>query len=235
MSAERERPKALKGKEARKQRILATAQSLVREEGTPEISMRALAEGAGVSMMTLYNLIGTRDDILILLVKEQTKQSISKIRWSKTANAVESVLAIPGHYFAYLSSDPSYLRILNTVFYGSLGRELRIEIIEPRRRWWSSIVSEAVAQGEISSGVNIPALVVNLESILSGGIREWSYDGISIGHAEARVECGFCLALLGIVDSSMRDIVEQRLQAAQTRLIESSAGEHAITSMEQAS
>ena len=56
--------------EARRQRILAAARTLIARGGIPALSMRKLAQEAGVSVTTLYNLFGVRDDILSALVHD---------------------------------------------------------------------------------------------------------------------------------------------------------------------
>lgn len=55
-------------RERRRQRILAAARSLIEDGGFDDLSMRALAERAGVSVTTLYNLYGSKDQIRFALV-----------------------------------------------------------------------------------------------------------------------------------------------------------------------
>ena len=50
--------------EARRQRILQAARVLLAQGGLGALSMRKLAEEASLSVNTLYNLWGTREEIL---------------------------------------------------------------------------------------------------------------------------------------------------------------------------
>ncbi len=57
------------GKERRRQRILQAVVAILSEEGVAALSTARIAERAAVSVATLYNLIGSLDDILDLLVQ----------------------------------------------------------------------------------------------------------------------------------------------------------------------
>jgi len=60
----------LLGKVKRKRRILDAARARIVNGGVSSLAMRGLAEDAQVSVRTLYNLFGNKDDILDALVAE---------------------------------------------------------------------------------------------------------------------------------------------------------------------
>jgi AcrR family transcriptional regulator len=51
-------------KDRNRRRVVAVARELVAADGVDALSMRALAEAAGVSVTTLYNLFGTKEAIV---------------------------------------------------------------------------------------------------------------------------------------------------------------------------
>ena len=55
---------------ARRQRILEAARTLLAQGGAEALSMRKLALEAQLSVTTLYNLVGSRDDILKALIED---------------------------------------------------------------------------------------------------------------------------------------------------------------------
>ena len=57
-----------RGKARRVQRILDAAAHIMETEGIEALSMQALADEAEVSISTLYNLVGGKDAILLLLL-----------------------------------------------------------------------------------------------------------------------------------------------------------------------
>ena len=59
---------------ARRQRILDAARRLIATGGIAALSMRKLAREAGLSVTTLYNLFGVREEILQALVMDAIDQ-----------------------------------------------------------------------------------------------------------------------------------------------------------------
>lgn len=56
-------------KEGRRQAILNAAESLIEESGNTDFSMKQLAERAGISTFTTYNLIGQKGEVLYTLLE----------------------------------------------------------------------------------------------------------------------------------------------------------------------
>ena len=57
------------GKERRRRRILDAAAQLVEAEGLDGLTMRRLSDAAGVSYATVYNLVGSKEDVLVALLR----------------------------------------------------------------------------------------------------------------------------------------------------------------------
>ena len=57
-------------KARRRGRILRAAVDILARDGPAALSTGRIAERAGVSVATLYNLIGKKDDILLLLITD---------------------------------------------------------------------------------------------------------------------------------------------------------------------
>ncbi|MFK7977537.1 MAG: TetR/AcrR family transcriptional regulator, partial [Halioglobus sp.] len=62
-----------KGKTRRRQRILQAVVDIVAEDGVKGLTTNQIAQKAEVSVATLYNLIGSIDDILDQLVSAQSE------------------------------------------------------------------------------------------------------------------------------------------------------------------
>ena len=59
---------------ARRQRILESARTLLAKDGRDGLSMRKLAKEADLSVTTLYNLVGSREDILRALIEDSAER-----------------------------------------------------------------------------------------------------------------------------------------------------------------
>ena len=62
------------GKERRRQRILDAVVDLLQADGMTALSTARIAEAAEVSVATLYNLIGSVDEILDALMERQVRE-----------------------------------------------------------------------------------------------------------------------------------------------------------------
>jgi len=62
---------AVAGSAQRIEQILDAARELIREGGVAGLSMRLLAQRANVAPMTTYNLIGSRDEVLVALLRSE--------------------------------------------------------------------------------------------------------------------------------------------------------------------
>ena len=81
-------------KQRNRDRILAAAETILREEGPERLSMRYLAEYAGVSLRTPYNLFGSKTDILAELLTRNSAEDL------KVAHSPNEVAEIIQHIFA---------------------------------------------------------------------------------------------------------------------------------------
>jgi AcrR family transcriptional regulator len=57
-------------KQRRRQQILRAAHDLIGRDGVEGLTMRTLADGAMVSVPTVYALVGGRDDVIAALMAE---------------------------------------------------------------------------------------------------------------------------------------------------------------------
>ena len=67
--AAQEQGRREQGKERRRRRILDAAAQLVEREGLDGLTMRRLSDAAGVSYATVYNLVGSKEDVLVALLR----------------------------------------------------------------------------------------------------------------------------------------------------------------------
>lgn len=101
-------------KERRKQKIINAAQELIRQTGGTEFSMILLAERAGVSPTTPYNLFGTKGGILYALLNQSVNTVYVEARRPRGATAVERVQDSARGLAAVLVRDPSFYKPLYT-------------------------------------------------------------------------------------------------------------------------
>lgn len=63
--------------DALRERLLACAQSLTGEDGAQAVSMRALADRAGVATGTVYNYFANKDELLLALTEHAWREALT--------------------------------------------------------------------------------------------------------------------------------------------------------------
>lgn len=101
-------------KERRKQKIVNAAEQLIRQTGGTDFSMVRLAELAGVSPTTPYNLFGTKGGILYALLNQSADIVYSEARQPSGATALERLRDAAHGLAAVLVRDPSFYKPLYT-------------------------------------------------------------------------------------------------------------------------
>lgn len=97
-------------KQRRRERILVAARELISRGGLEALSTRALAEAAGVTPPTLYNLIGNRDAILNALQMQTVAIIEARLAPLDEGPAIDRIEAIVEQSIELFSKDESFYR-----------------------------------------------------------------------------------------------------------------------------
>ena len=83
------------GKESRRARIVREAHGMIGRDGYEGLSLRKLASAAGVTVPTIYNLIGSKEQILVELFRAwiaQIEVALDKIEEDQPLDLAESII-----------------------------------------------------------------------------------------------------------------------------------------------
>ena len=138
---------------SRRQRILESARTLLVEAGQDGLSMRKLAKEAGFSVTTLYNLVGSREDILRALIEDSAGRFSSPVTvpassgdsLSRTVEAFDNVL----RYFVDDASVLKPLIVANfaTGYLDELQKEEHGLYLRPAKDTVRGCLLDAIAEG----------------------------------------------------------------------------------------
>jgi AcrR family transcriptional regulator len=98
----------------RRERILETARSLIEDRGYEALTMRELARESGLTVPTIYNLIGNKESVLLAAVEEQTKPFVAGL-----AERSGDLIGVIEAAVRQLVRRPRYYRSLLLVLGGS--------------------------------------------------------------------------------------------------------------------
>ena len=208
--------------EARRRRILDAARSLIAKGGMAALSMRKLATEAGLSVTTLYNLYGVRDEILHALIDD----AVDRIEPVLDAEApivdepLERCRAIITVSVAHFEQHDAIYRPMIVASYEGLSRagfsERRLAI---RAGWMqSAAIQQAIAQGLLHDTLSPERLGEQIYHGYELACVEWAYGMIDLAGFRARALYGMYLALLAVATAAVRPQLEDHLRALEGEL-----------------
>jgi AcrR family transcriptional regulator len=198
----RERSKA-----ERRKRIVAAARELVLEGGISNLSMKLLAERAGVGIATPYNLFGSKQDVMLAVLDEAVAAFQERVAATKRSNELELLFRAVTLAKQLYAADPDFYRAVMLAVYNSGGREFRGTFSSTRRLFWQNLASGAVAGGFIRKDVQIAPLTLHFAHVFVSVLRDWVLGDISLDEMEAQIQYGFALSLMGVSTGKSRKVV----------------------------
>ena len=99
-------------KNERRLRILRAARDILREAGHQELSIRTLAVRAEVTTPTIYNLIGSKQEVLLALANETLHELELAHHVSTTVDPIEKAQEVINRTVAIYQRDETYTRQL---------------------------------------------------------------------------------------------------------------------------
>ena len=206
-----------RGKADRRVRIVDAAVDLLTAGGIDALSMRALSEHAGISVPTIYSLIGGRDDVLAAVLDRAAVLFGASVDLMPD-DPVERCLAAADLLVANLVENGLVARSVIAAGLGpSIGRR---ESAGPNLL--ASVVHTAVSDG-VQSGVFAPyaspeLVAGHVASLVGAGTYDWATSDIADEVYRLRVDHALLSVLAGIIDDGRRDEFVGRIIGIQAAL-----------------
>lgn len=204
-------------KHKRRKQIVRAARALMQQTGDTGFSMRALAEQAGVSIATPYNLFGSKQTIMFAVLDadlEYYQKRLAKVRDDELDVFFKAVSLATSLY----STEPSFYRAVLFAVYNDGGREFRSMFGGPRHAMWKGFVQDAVTAGYLSDEVEPDAFAINLGRTFFSASLEWVSGELSLPELEAWVQYGFALSLSAMATPKGRERLHTKVLDQQKRL-----------------
>lgn len=190
---------------------------MIRETGDAALSMRALAERAGVSPATPYNLFGSRRAIVLAAVGD-VPEFLTRFRRFNAPDAVEPLFRAVELAVEFYVADPFFYRTLwRAVFAGSEG--VRPEIYSAARdAFWRDLLEAAGRAGVFEPDVDLELLWRALDRAFSSSMLEWVLGELADARLAPTIRHGYALVLGGAASEAWRPLLLARLKEAQAAL-----------------
>ncbi|MGE4492880.1 MAG: TetR/AcrR family transcriptional regulator [Syntrophotalea sp.] len=210
---ERGRPLNLEQKkDLRRQKIIDAAEALVRETGSTDFSMNALAAKAGFSTPTTYNLIGSKGTVLYILLNQyQDRLDFTSSRTSDDANPFRKVLDAAEVATRLYTDDSAFIRALMRFLLGIPDPVHRPAFMIRGYRYWNRSFDGLEDAGYFDCAINRDALSRDFLVFFTGLIDLWVHEELDDEQFSLQAECGVILRLLALTGKEDRSWMKQRL------------------------
>lgn len=213
--------------EARRQQILNAARALLSRGGIAALSMRKLAEEASLSVNTLYNLWGTREEILrALTLDARDRMKASLPNDASPEDPIEHCRTLVRSTVREMCRQHELFRpmILAWLEGEIAGRPSPIEPAAHSVGVVSQLIETARARGLLDCPMKSEQIAWQIEHGAQFAQVQWALGRVDDAHFEARVLYGVNLAFLGIVREERRPEIRSRLKGLERKLRMPSSG-----------
>jgi AcrR family transcriptional regulator len=172
-------------REERRRDIVDAAHSLMRERGDAGFSMAELATQAGVSPATPYNLVGSKADVLRLVVKDEFERFVAKLKVLERKSALQCLLDATGLVVSHYEEDPGFYRALYRMTFSTDTPDVHMTMLMEGRSLWQGLVQAAVTKGELQSQVRVrpftDVILRNIGAVTLAWLHEkWTHDRFAL-------------------------------------------------------
>lgn len=191
-------------KEFNRARIRAAAEGIIRAEGIAQLSMRRLADEAGVSLRTPYNLFGSKTDVLIALLDEAQLRLAPLGAAAGQGSAIDHLFEALARTEAFFASDEEYYRGIYHAIMTSDHPEAREAGVARAIATAKLLTARAVERGELAPHTDSAALGHHLAIQLLAVLGMWGSGFFSNRESIAQVRRGWLAELLQHCSEDMR-------------------------------
>ena len=208
-------------KDARRDAILEAAKSLIREFG-PQVSTEKIAQRAGVSTATVYNLIGPREQLLGLLLSElfeHLRATVTAMKLVDPFRVGEAVVSVSAKMF--VSDSSLWLNVIYEVRGAFGARVLPFVSFQPINLQREAMLT-AKQLGMLSREADPEMTATQIYAAYNGALFLWAGGFLSNDAFRNQARAGYwaVLAALGAGEYRRRALRELNdLHSARTRAL----------------
>jgi AcrR family transcriptional regulator len=207
-----------KHKHERREQILDAARRLIRATGGTDFSMRRLAEEADVSLVTPYNLFGSKSGVLYALLYDSLERVDQVADTQPSSKPVDSVLELAGIAADVYARDAEFYRPLMQFVLGVRDLEHRPRLTEQSLSRWTRTVEAAVRGGLLPASVDEDLLARQLLITFIGAVELWIHEQLDDDAFRAQSLYGSTLLVLANASADARSRLVKRLRTIERRL-----------------
>jgi AcrR family transcriptional regulator len=165
------------GKQARRAAILAATETLVRRSGSTNFSMLELAHESGFSVPTIYNLIGSKSEVLYaILNKNADNARDTSVKWSTSHDPVRYIMDSAEVVVRQFTSDPHFFRPLLRFLLETLDPVNRPAFMARGMNHWVEIISPLEQNNRLPPGTSAQEVSTFVHLFFTGALNMWLHE-----------------------------------------------------------
>ncbi|MEL7454091.1 MAG: helix-turn-helix domain-containing protein [Pseudomonadota bacterium] len=195
--------------------MLSTARDLIGEHGYHGVTMRALADRSGVAYKTLYDLYGSKDQLLVRAVEDQLANVSERIVAAVSSTGFERLMDLIEQSGAAVLDVSSLSKALQPIFSADPGRFSLKGLFDINYR---KAMDEIADAGDMVDWADLDFLVNQL-LLESTSVRlYWTNGLIPDSNFSAMQQFAACRVLMPVTIGHTKSRVEARYRTLHTRL-----------------
>jgi AcrR family transcriptional regulator len=199
----------------RRSTILSVARQLIAEKGYAGVTMRELAEKSGVAYKSLYDLYGSKDNLLGKAIEERLRLVFEGISRSTGASGFERLMDIIERASSHTLEIPNLARALEPIL---MADPAKFSIGEIWQKFHRQALLEIQEQGDLAPDADLQVILRDM-MLDSGGIRlYWANGVIADEDLAAAQKYSACKAVFPFLTGDSRDRAQAMLHQLHGRL-----------------
>ncbi|MEM9177891.1 MAG: TetR/AcrR family transcriptional regulator [Myxococcota bacterium] len=204
------------GKIRRRTRILDAARACLREEGAAGLSTKAIARRAEVSVATLYNLFGSKEEIVAALMSS-TIDGLRE-RFAPDSDAIASDEEQPANALAQgaideFDADAFFYRELIRSIEQFESRTTLDRVVELGVDLGEPFIARLIERGDLMDLVSARVLAHQIFMSFVHALRMWASELTDTAQFRVQVDHAMALTLAGVANDPFRQRLHERLTA----------------------
>ncbi len=202
---------------ARQSKILAVARDMLDSGGYDGLTMRGLAKEAGVAQGTLYNLYGSKDDLIMAAVDDLLTALNRETRRRTPEPGLEALLTNAVVTGENIVRRPAYAEAMTRIVMSIEPESPLVDLVFARAYPATKESLDAAKKtGEIREDVDTDSIAKHIAGNSWTVILLWIMGMISLDQIVTERTRSMLLTLISVATEPKRTELEQRLAALQT-------------------
>jgi AcrR family transcriptional regulator len=191
-------------KAARRRVILDAARALILEGGRGDFSMPALAEAAGVSLVTPYNLFGSKANILVEIAREGIFGRITRFAELDCDNLAQFIADLSAMLAkVYYADRQFYRRMVATISAQSSAEGIQT-IVALNYAMFEGPVARLLAEKKLKPVLGADVLARQFAQSVASALQHWLIHRSSEARLAQEIELALILISAGLAPAAER-------------------------------